>query len=328
MFTLKKIDTELLNQQAFRLILLEQIRNQSSSFYMSYPHVDKVIMSQYLLKSMEYNLKNEVKQYWLFEDSFQFIVGESFVSPFDYEHFGFNIIWLNIVLGPSTVESQSAYKRLFNHMINNINYDKPALFIARLNIVFIGAIQSLETLKFRFYETNAYTVRSTEDDVVSTKPIQYSLATDSNIQIISKMAKDHNFQGSHLHLNDNIPKSKVDLMYQKWIENVHNQLNGYILLMDYKETPAGYFTFSVDDELNQALGYGLAKTGIIGLSKTFSGKGLGSDLILGGIKVAKDQGATFIDSSYSLNNQASSRLHQNMGFKTIGHSMTLHRWMN
>lgn len=313
----------------FEKLFLKAFKHSSRYDYKYYPNVKLENIAHYYASSIKANLNSPEKKHWFYEAEENSILLESHRSQFDSEHFDVPFVWLKVVLGPSQLGYKKFYQKLIERILIEENFRKPLLLIARVDSSNIGAIQALQATAFHVYEGNTYTVKKIDkklqEDPLSSSA-HFRFATKADLEIVAHIAKDNNFQGSHLHLSPYLSKEKVDEMYVKWIKNIFANESSHLVVMEVNRKIAGFYTFTFDQKLNQALDVKLARTGIIGLCKSFSGKGLGHQLMSGGISLAQSLGAEIIDSSYSVNNVKSAIIHSKAGFYPVNHSITLHRW--
>jgi len=303
----------------------DKINQYRFDHYKYYPATDKEKWKQYYFLRLKKIFKNNE---WFFIYDFNydypFLVGCR-ISKWDEEHFGFKMAFIDILFCIDIDNATIILKRMI-HTCLNILYQKGIKFVsARCNGDNIPAIHALEDNKFRYYETIIWPVVSCLNINIE-KPTNVRLMGNSDLEQVLKIARKNPFQRGHYHCDKNFNIKKVDSMYKKWTKTAWEN-NDPITIIEDNGQVCGFFVFKMDNVLSRSLGYKYARMRSLALDKKFRGRGFGSQLWNGTIKIMKELGAEYIDSGYSCKNHISAKLHTKSNFYSVYDEVTMHRWL-
>ncbi len=196
---------------------------------------------------------------------------------------------------------------------------------ARINGDLISVIHIFENKGFRCFESNTWPVVSCEK-VPKLNDSNIRLMCAKDLDKVLYIAENFPYRGGHLYTDKKFDKQKVDAMFKKWVNTAWNN-NQPIAVIEHEGEVAGCFVFNFDKDLSESLGYKYARMTFLALDSKFRGRGLGMKLFQGMMSLAKEMGAEYIDSGYSVNNHVSAILHINALFYPVYTETTLHYWI-
>ena len=131
---------------------------------------------------------------------------------------------------------------------------------------------------------------------------------------------DSSYRDSRFYYDGHFPQKACDRLYEIWIEK---SLSGYaqaVLVMGAPGQPEGFVT--CDTLLTEAKG----KIGLVGVSSSARGRGLGKILVLESLHWFAAQGMTTAEVVTQGRNIPAQRLYQKFGFLTKEVRFWYHRW--
>lgn len=114
-------------------------------------------------------------------------------------------------------------------------------------------------------------------------------------------------------------REKAPGLFVEWISKSLDSKDKTVLLAKHQGSPAGYSVVGMprDDE---------ARIELIAVAEDARGRGLGTNLVLGSVNVAKAAGALSISVVTQASNLAAMSFYQKLGFKVVEVGLWFHTW--
>ena len=150
------------------------------------------------------------------------------------------------------------------------------------------------------------------------KDINYFLANDKHIPNIRELSKDI-YKDSRYYFDNNFDKKKFSEFYMLWAEKaIRGEYDDECFAIEMNNEITGFCTVRYNDDR--------AHIGLVGISKNYSGKGLGSKLMHCFFEEMNNKGINIITVVTQGRNYAAQRLYQKMGFITYSTELWYHKW--
>jgi dTDP-4-amino-4,6-dideoxy-D-galactose acyltransferase len=143
-------------------------------------------------------------------------------------------------------------------------------------------------------------------------------ADDSDLLALKALASQSH-RNTRFYTDTSFPTDRADALYAAWIERSFEDPTQTVYVSGRPGQPDGYIAFGVTQE-----GHGLI--GLIAVTESSRGKGLGAELVRAAISWATARGLDQIEVTTQGNNQSAKRLYQSLGFEAFKTSIWLHRW--
>lgn len=124
---------------------------------------------------------------------------------------------------------------------------------------------------------------------------------------------------TRFYYDPNFPSSRVDALYETWIEKSCNGYADVVLVADVEGQIAGYISCHL---LNQGDG----KIGLVGVGSNWQGIGLGQALVNASLHWLADLGITRVTVVTQGRNYRAQRLYERCGFLTKSVQLWYHHW--
>lgn len=148
-----------------------------------------------------------------------------------------------------------------------------------------------------------------------------SIGTESDIDKLNDIATDI-YKDSRYYFDDNFARDKVIVFYKNWIEKaIKGTFDDFAYVLYKGEQPIGFCSIRKSREA-------VAKIGVFGLAKEFSGQGLAKYLLVNVLANLKSQGVEYIEVVTQGRNYAAQRLYQKCGFLTQKTELWYHKWFH
>jgi GNAT superfamily N-acetyltransferase len=131
--------------------------------------------------------------------------------------------------------------------------------------------------------------------------------------------------GTHrFYADGGFPAERVDAMYQRWVRDDLRDPAWTTIVLEEEGRVNAFMTYGVDD-LSEYLGLRFAKWRMFAVDGKALGRGHGAKLLDGAMDYVKDD-LDIVDSGLSLRNVRSLNIHNQLGFRAVAFSTTLHKW--
>lgn len=125
---------------------------------------------------------------------------------------------------------------------------------------------------------------------------------------------------TRFYADPHFPRERCSDLYDTWIVRSCEGWADAVLVAELDGGAAGYVTCHFDRTSNRG------SIGLIAVSATARGKGLGRDLVLGALGSCRDHGSAEASVVTQGANVAAQRLFQACGFRTFSTGLWFHRW--
>jgi RimJ/RimL family protein N-acetyltransferase len=207
------------------------------------------------------------------------------------------------------------------------NFNKIQVVITKLDTQYFSPVFVLQENDYILYET--VTLQSLDksdipDNILNT--INFRYAQPSDKEQLKLIARKNTFNKSHFYLDTNFSIEKIDLMYEKWIENALESKQKIVIIED-NDNIAGVFIYEIVDHtaiMNRK--FGVWKSAFV--DSTYRNKGIGLKLFKATLQSCINDGVDTIDSSLVEKNIVSQNFHSKLGFRLVNTLYTLHKWFD
>ena len=294
--------------------------------YRFYPSKNSNGWQKYFLSQLYQLSENEEWSFFYKEShNIPYLLGCQ-ISKWDYNHFGFKIAFIHVLIAGQTYESEKILFSLLKDCIKGL-YESGIKFIStRINGDNLSAIHAFESLGFRYYENIIRPVAFCEDvgSINNTSGVRFM--TEDDLTFVVDIASKDTFQRSHYHRDSKFDTKKVNLMHRKWVQTAWKN-NDPIAVIEVEDRIGGFFICSFDNLLSEKMGYKYGQMKNLAVDSNFRGKGLGEKLWVGTMALMKQSGASYIDSGYSSKNYISAKLHVKYLFYPVCEESVFHLWI-
>jgi dTDP-4-amino-4,6-dideoxy-D-galactose acyltransferase len=180
----------------------------------------------------------------------------------------------------------------------------------------LGTVRLAETRQFQLMD-----IRLT----LNAKPASRTLAEYADIRPHQpddipalKAIASVSHRDSRFYADEHIPHELSNHLYETWVENSCNGYAQEVLVALHDDAPAGYITCHLDGSHGQI--------GLLGVSASAQGKGLGSRLIGSALDWFYRHGAEEVSVVTQGRNVRAQRVYQRSGFITQSVQLWYHRW--
>ncbi|MGA2489248.1 MAG: GNAT family N-acetyltransferase [Anaerolineales bacterium] len=145
------------------------------------------------------------------------------------------------------------------------------------------------------------------------------LAVPQDLPVLRAMT-DSSYRDSRFYYDGHFPEEACNRLYEIWIEK---SLSGYaeaVLVMGEPGQPEGFVT------CNTSLPEAIGKIGLVGVSRSSRGQGVGKALMLESLHWFTAHGMAFAQVATQGRNISAQRLYQRCGFLTKEVRFWYHRW--
>ncbi len=177
-----------------------------------------------------------------------------------------------------------------------------------------GAILVDVLMTFRF--STRKMVRGTNSSVVSVSP-----STNEEAEELIRMG-GRIFTVDRFHGDPNLPKSRSDELYSKWVSNSLAGFADIVLVARHAGRVAGFITCKTDKSVPGSE-YGVID--LVGVNPDFSGKGIGQELVRSALEWFGPRVRSVYVGTQAANTRAI-RLYEKSGFVHVCSDPTLHLW--
>jgi dTDP-4-amino-4,6-dideoxy-D-galactose acyltransferase len=126
---------------------------------------------------------------------------------------------------------------------------------------------------------------------------------------------------SRFYADPRFPRAACDRLYEAWISRSCSGWAKLVLVAEAAGEPAGYLTCHFDER-------GEGSIGLVAVSESRRGLGLGAQLVDAALQHFQSAGATRVTVVTQGRNIASQRLYQGRGFRTDAVQLWYHRWFH
>jgi dTDP-4-amino-4,6-dideoxy-D-galactose acyltransferase len=126
---------------------------------------------------------------------------------------------------------------------------------------------------------------------------------------------------SRFYFDSGFPNQRCDELYETWIERSCHGYAEAVLVADHLGTPAGYVSCHLHPQ-------GEGTIGLLAVSASSRGLGLGGQLIAGALQFFESAGCTNVSVTTQGRNWPAQRLYQNHGFRSAAVQIWYHRWFD
>ena len=290
--------------------------------YTNFPAIKLGLTRNYTLTRIEEGAKDK-KVVFLYEEiKGAPLLFKAIINPWDEEHFGYKTANLSLEYCENVSIDLQSISRLM-YRFSEILRKKMVRFVNfRVHGDNIKASHAAQENDFLYYETIIFPVHKC-DRASQATATGVRLMQESDFDRVMAIAKEHQFQRSHFHLDDHFDKDAVNAISAKWVQTAWG--NGEpIAVIEHESELVGYFILTNNEKLTQALGYQYYGMRFLALDTSFRGLHLGSNLFAGAVILLRNFGAEYIESGYPSRNHQSARLHDKNGFHSISEAITLH----
>jgi dTDP-4-amino-4,6-dideoxy-D-galactose acyltransferase len=151
----------------------------------------------------------------------------------------------------------------------------------------------------------------------ATSPI-IRLATGSDIPDLRGIAAA-NHRDSRFYHDGGFPLERCDELYATWIEKSCQGFSDAVLVADCGEGAVGYLSCHIRDN-------GVGNIGLVGVSSSCQGKGIGKQLLNESLRWFAAAGVSQVEVVTQGRNLTAQRLYQKNGFLTSQVELWYHRW--
>ena len=242
-------------------------------------------------------------------------------SQLDTDRFGFKI-------GKT---DGGIFKENPNKVIEVLKSQDYKLIIARVNMIDIDLINSMEDLGFRIkdsqitynYHLNA---NNTLNSIYSKSPYEIREFIESDIDTLVKLSKECFNNYGHYFANPKLDKEKCREIYGDWAYNSCTNPNvaDKIFVSCDNNVPIGFLSFKIHKKGSKLYAAG----GMGAVDVNYRGNDVFPSLILSGLNWGKDIGLEWEEHNTLVNNIAVNRSMIKMGFKPSNHVITMHCWLS
>jgi len=289
-------------------------------------NLPKDMVFQSLISDLKEMMQEGVLKLALIDES-EVVNGFAFVekSNWDSSHFRMEVGKLRLAVFNAEVQIND--RRLLIRGIKDLAFSKGFdIIFARVPLEDMRTIHSIELeggiltdvlLTFYIDLTQGFEVKETESD------IEVTSASQDDKQILMRMAEDI-FKIDHFHADPNLPSSKCDELYAKWVANCIDGLTDVVLMAKKGDDVIGFITCKVE-HLTSDYNYGIID--LVGVGEGYRGKGIGSLLVSEALKWFSNHTNSVYVGTQAANIPAV-RLYEKMGFHQVFSEATLHLWLS
>ena len=293
--------------------------------YRLYPSTDRNVWQVYLIKRLNDHFQSK-DSYCFFEvvNNLPFLIGCQ-ISRWDEEHFGFKMANINWVIAPEDTTSNKVTDNLVNSCISFLRDEGVRFVSSRICSDDTQMLHLFGDKGFRYYESTVYPIAKCAD---LSLPVDTSvrLATNADLDDISRIAEQHQYQRGHYYCDVMFDNKRVDTMYVKWIRTSIENNEPIAVFVD-KGKVTGYFAFVLDEELSKFTGYKYGRMTSLAMDTSIRGKGFGMQFFQGVIALLTEMGVRYIASEYATKNIVSTRLHMKNLFYPLHEKVLFHLWL-
>ena len=154
----------------------------------------------------------------------------------------------------------------------------------------------------------------------ATFPPSTRRAQESDLPRLARLARTA-FQESRFFVDGRFPRSRVEDLYQRWLERDYSSADGVVVVEDV-ETSGGQ-TAGFASGLFQG---DTARVGLVAVAPEFRGQGIGSRIVSGLLREFAGRRARRTVVVTQARNRAAIRLYEEAGFRAFAIEVTLHWW--
>lgn len=187
-----------------------------------------------------------------------------------------------------------------------------------------------DTMSLRVAEESGYhlvDIRVTLDRKASSTPSVWHpeapairLADATDIPALRPIAAV-NHRDSRFYHDGGFPQERCDELYATWIENSCTGFAEAVLVSVAEGTAVGYLSCHLRDN-------GIGQIGLVGVSRSFQGKGFGQKLLDESLRWFASAGVGLVEVVTQGRNIAAQRLYQRRGFMTKSVQLWYHQWLH
>jgi dTDP-4-amino-4,6-dideoxy-D-galactose acyltransferase len=146
--------------------------------------------------------------------------------------------------------------------------------------------------------------------------VRQALAED--VEIVGGIARESH-RDSRFFFDENIPLHLGKSLYETWIKKSCEGYADAVLVAELNNRPVGYISCHHEEQ-------GIGRIGLIGVSKSKRGIGIGSRLLKSALEWFAERGITEITVVTQGRNRTGQRLYQRFGFLTQEVQLWYHKW--
>lgn len=147
--------------------------------------------------------------------------------------------------------------------------------------------------------------------------VRLSLREDT--EILGRIARESH-KDSRFFFDENIPLHLSKSLYETWIKRSCEDYADAVLVAELNDKPVGYVSCHLCEE------QGIGNIGLIGVSKSERGKGIGQALVKNALEWFAERGIEEITVVTQGRNRTAQRLYQRFGFLTQEVQLWYHKW--
>jgi GNAT superfamily N-acetyltransferase len=248
-------------------------------------------------------------------------------SPWDTDVWGFpcaTVEHLYVVEDATPGERREIAERLVGEGDCWCEREGIRFAFARCDTRDLPAVHALEAHGFRYIETTVANCRDLRRQPAPPSPDGTIREADpGEVERLVDIVRGA-FQTHRFHADERFPRDRVDAMYQRWVRDDLDDPGWTTIVLEEEGRVNGFMTYGLDD-LSTYLGLRFAKWRMFAVDGESLGRGHGAKLLDGAMDYVKDD-VDIVDSGLSLRNVRSLNIHNQLGFRAVAFSTTLHKW--
>ena len=305
--------------------LLERLAEPNQVALLGKFRGDKYLPEKVVLNSILGNMKTKLTEgsasgYTLLDEmgkELGLVLAEK--SNWDSEHFGMNLEKFTLSLFDPYVSVKDRMV-LFQRVLQA---RRARMISTRVNTLDPGTVQALEQLgailtdvllTFRFDAGKPV-------PAIGNLNMEVGEADSSETERLATMAEKV-FRIDRFHNDPNLPSSKSDALYGKWVFNSMRGLADAVLVARKQEKIAGFITCKIE-QLGKGYRYGVID--LVGVNPSYQGQGVGSRLVCASLEWFKHRAGPVYVGTQAANTEAI-RLYEGTSFRHVSSEATLHLW--
>ena len=154
----------------------------------------------------------------------------------------------------------------------------------------------------------------------ATVPPSTRRAQDSDLPRLAPLARTA-FQESRFFVDGRFPRSRVEDLYQRWLERDYSSADGVVVVEDVETSGGKTAGFA-----SGLLPGDTARVGLVAVAPEFRGQGIGSRIVSGLLREFAGRRARRTVVVTQARNRAAIRLYEEVGFRASAIEVTLHWW--
>lgn len=243
-------------------------------------------------------------------------------NEWDREHFGFKMASLELIASPGNIQKKQTISDVLNECIAHLR-DKGVKYVSARVGDRLAALHTFEDVGFRYFETIIWALTSIQQTDPATR---VRLMRPEEEDVVASLAERSQYRRGHLYCDDGFDPAVVDSMYGRWVRTSVAK-GDPIAILERDDKIAGFFAFTIDDELSQNSGWRYAHLRLLALDSQFRGRGIGREIFQGTLSLLRGLGIDYVDTGYASRNYISARLHVQTNFMPVYDEVTFHLWL-